>query len=74
MTDLLLAQKIVFILGFVNILGLLLVLFSCRCLGFRLHISRSKFYNYHCYYLWIFIISVLVHVVFAFIAFGNPFK
>ncbi|MAG20348.1 hypothetical protein CL618_02860 [archaeon] len=74
MVDPLLGSKIVYVLGFVNIFGLLLVLFSCRCLGFRLKIGASKFYKYHCYYWWIFIISVLLHALLAFNVFGNPFK
>ena len=74
-----LATKIVYVLGWTNIIGLVLVLFSCRCImnikPEKLSNSKLyvKFYNYHCYYWWFFIISVLLHAIFAITAFGNPF-
>lgn len=74
------AVKLAYMLGFTNLLGLLLVLFSCRCImGInpeRLSKSRlyMAFYKYHCYYWWLFIISVALHAVIAITAFGNPFK
>jgi hypothetical protein len=74
-----LAVRAVYILGWLNILGLLLVLFSCRCI-MNLKpetLSKSKiytkFYKYHCYYWWFFIISVALHAILAITAFGNPF-
>lgn len=78
--DPLVAAKAAYILGYANIIGLLLVLFSCRCiLGSKLNqkLTKSKFYmklyNYHCYYWWFFIISVALHAALAVTAFGNPF-
>lgn len=71
--------KIVYLLGWTNIIGLLLVLLSCRCIMSmkpeKLSSSKFyvKFYKYHCYYWWFFIISVAVHAVFAITALGNPF-
>ncbi|MCH8329041.1 MAG: hypothetical protein IIB81_01465 [Nanoarchaeota archaeon] len=76
--DLLIA-KAAYLLGYANIIGLLLVLFSCRCImGIKPEtLSKSnfytKFYKYHCYYWWFFIISVALHAVLAVTAFGNPF-
>jgi hypothetical protein len=76
----LLAAKLTYLLGYANIIGLLLVLFSCRCInGIRPKaLSKSKFYpvfyRYHCYYWWFFIISVALHAVLAITAFGNPFQ
>jgi len=72
--------KIVFILGFINLISLLLVLFSCRCLigvkfvenMWQKYEWYKKFYNKHCYYWWLFIISVLLHTILAFLIFGNP--
>ncbi|MBS3108486.1 hypothetical protein J4409_01310 [Candidatus Woesearchaeota archaeon] len=32
----------------------------------------EKFYNYHCYYWWIFIISVILHATLALYAYGIP--
>jgi hypothetical protein len=76
--DPLVAAKATYILGWVNIIGLFLVLFSCRCaLGMKASMSKSKaymsFYKYHCYYWWVFIISVAAHAILAIIGFGNPF-
>jgi hypothetical protein len=77
--DPLTAAKASYMLGWTNIIGLLLVLFSCRCI-MNLNqekLSKSKFYikfyQYHCYYWWFFIISVLLHAIMAIMAFGNPF-
>jgi len=76
----LLGPKIVFLLGMANILGILLIFFSCRCLIGNAFVQRMyqkdwyrKFYNAHCYYWWFFFISVVLHTVFAFLIFGNPF-
>jgi len=77
--DILIYEKAAYILGLANILGLLLVLFSCRCImnikPERLSKSKlyTNFYKYHCYYWWFFIISVLLHAILAITAFGNPF-
>lgn len=71
--------KLVFILGITNILSILLVFFSCRCLIGIKFVNKmwqyewyKKFYNKHCYYWWVFIISVLLHTIIAFVIFGNP--
>ena len=72
---------IVFILGLTNIISLLLVLFSCRCVMNKTYfvnlISKSelyhKFYSYHCYYWWVFITSVIMHVIIALYVYGIPF-
>lgn len=77
--DTLLLAKITYILGIINIIGLVLVGLSCRCiLGLKMQSLRKSnifmnFYKYHCYYWLLFIISVILHTVFAFITFGNPF-
>lgn len=73
------APKLVYILGITNLVSLLLVLFSCRCMmGVRLFAQLMKrswykrFYTSHCYYWWVFVISVAFHSVLALVAFGNP--
>jgi len=65
--------KLVFVLGITNMVFGLLVLFSCRCmLGtfvkklYNYNWYR-KFYKYHCYYWWIFFVSVFLH---SFLALG----
>ena len=76
--DPLLAARIVFILGITNIIGLALVFISCRCiLGWRPQaLQNSKLfmaiYRRHCWYWRFFLLSVLAHTVFAFLASGNP--
>ncbi len=72
--------KLVFVFGIINILGLVLVFLSCRCLVGLDFVKKmwkyswyQKFYNKHCYYWWFFAISVLIHVILAFLIFGNPF-
>jgi len=78
--DPIIGQKLTYVLGITNILGLVLVYFSCRCLPgtkFLGKLSRykwyQKFYRYHCYYWWFFFISVFLHTIIALIIFGNPF-
>ncbi len=75
-----LGLKLLFALGILNLIGLALVFFSCRCLtGPRLanllwkHDWYKKFYAKHCYYWCLFFASVLLHTVVALIVFGNPF-
>lgn len=71
--------KIVYVLGWSNVVFLFLILFSCRCIiGLKsAALSRSKIYmaiyKYHCYYWWLLAASVILHAVIAFIVFGNPF-
>jgi len=71
--------QIVFILGITNIISLFFVLLSCRCM-LGTFVNKlwkyewyKKFYSLHCYFWWIFIISVIFHAVLAIITFGNPF-
>jgi len=75
-----LALKILFIFGLTNILFLLLLAFSCRCIGLHKITSKfltyekyRKFYNLHCYYWYGFFISVIIHTSLAFYLFGWPF-
>ncbi|OGY47713.1 MAG: hypothetical protein A3J62_03985 [Candidatus Buchananbacteria bacterium RIFCSPHIGHO2_02_FULL_38_8] len=72
--------KLVYILGITNIISILLVFFSCRCMMGMKFFTRlaqyqwyKKFYSKHCYYWWLFIISVLFHTFLVFFIFGNPF-
>ena len=72
--------RLIYLFGTINIIGLVLVLLSCRCMLGRKVFSRlmerdwyRRFFNLHCYYWWIFIISVLIHTFLAFQVFGNPF-
>jgi len=68
--------QILFIAGITNIIFLVMVLLSCRCMVFSKYTQKllsSKLNKYHCWYWWGFIASVLVHTVLAFYLFGWPF-
>lgn len=72
--------KILFASGITNIIFLLLVFFSCRCMGRAKILNKAfeykryqKFYSKHCYFWWGFVISVLIHTLTAFYLFGFPF-
>jgi len=72
--------RIVFILGVTNIISILLVRFTCRCIGSnKLTLGLFKYkwyqkiYSYHCLYWWIFIVSVIIHATFAIMLIGVPF-
>ena len=79
--DPVLGIKLVYVLGITNIIGLLLVLFSCRCIpmigALTTGLVKSKwyqsFYRYHCYYWLFFITSVILHAIIALLTFGFPF-
>jgi len=71
--------KFIWILGIINIISMLLVFFSCRCLMgpkiSRVLVQQKWFlamYKKHCWYWWIFFVSVFLHSVLAFYIFGNP--
>jgi len=74
-----LAIRLIYIFGITNIISILLVLTSCRCMGIANITNRffdylwyKKYYSKHCWYWWIFIISVLLHTSLAFYIFGVP--
>lgn len=76
----LLATRVLFILGIINLLTGLAVFLSCRCLpgsriGKRLmqHRWYQGFFKFHCYIWWAFWISVIVHAILAIVYIGVPF-
>ncbi|MBI2547250.1 MAG: hypothetical protein HYW23_02275 [Candidatus Aenigmarchaeota archaeon] len=71
--------SITFVLGITNLLSMFLVFFTCRCMmGKKLaeflwqNDWYKRFYTTHCYWWWVFFISVAVHAAIAIIAFGIP--
>ncbi|MFA5078761.1 MAG: hypothetical protein WC541_04675 [Dehalococcoidia bacterium] len=67
-----LARDIILVFAVCNIVLGLLVFFSCRCLpGFKFArgLMQNKnyinFYKFHCYLWLFFLISVMIHAVFA---------
>lgn len=80
MLDPTLAAKLIFIFGITNIVSIVLVFFSCRCLAPHAVFKKlsqyawfQKFYQKHCIYWWVFIASVIAHTTLAFWIYGNPF-
>jgi hypothetical protein len=72
--------RIVFILGVVNFITVALILVSCRCLptskmgkNLMQNATYKHFYKYHCYLWWIFLPSVIIHIIFAISNSGIPF-
>lgn len=74
------SARLIFILGIINLVSGVLVVFTCRCIpGLRIastlmqNVTYKQFYKYHCYIWWIFWISVIVHAIFAIGFMGVPF-
>jgi hypothetical protein len=74
------AAKIIFIFAITNLILGVLVFFTCRCFP-GINITKPflhnhiymRFYKFHCYLWLFFVISVLVHAVFALGFMGIPF-
>ncbi|MBI2662442.1 hypothetical protein HYX11_03205 [Candidatus Woesearchaeota archaeon] len=74
-----LLPTLIFFLGLSNLLFLILVLLSCRCMlgTFVRKLWQyqwyQKFYSKHCYYWWGFTLSVFLHATLALYFYGIPF-
>lgn len=76
----LVALRMLFILGIVNVVAGLAIFFTCRCLpgskigkGLMKHHWYQRFFKFHCYIWWIFWASVMVHAILAIKYIGWPF-
>lgn len=74
-----LAARIIFILGIINIVFGVLAYFTCRCVpGSKIASKLMDFgwyqrvYSWHCYIWLIFWVSAIVHAVFALLFYGWP--
>jgi hypothetical protein len=74
------ALRVLFILGIVNLVAGVLIFLSCRCLGGsgvgkRLMKYKwfQRYYKWHCRIWWVFWISVVVHAILAIVYIGWPF-
>ena len=74
------AARVIFVFGIINLVSGVLVLLTCRCIpgakitsGLMGYAIYKSFYKYHCYIWWIFWVSVIVHAVFALALLGVPF-
>ncbi|MFC2002155.1 hypothetical protein ACFLUZ_06635 [Chloroflexota bacterium] len=75
-----LAARLIFIFGIINLVTGVLVLLTCRCLpsiNITGKLTKSAAYRhlfkYHCYIWWVFWVSVIVHAIFAIAFLGLPF-
>jgi len=71
--------KLIFYLGILNLIALVFLFITCRCLpmsrvGKNLMTNRyyKKLYKYHCYLWYILGISVIIHASLAIIFYGIP--
>lgn len=74
------AARVIFILGIINLVSVGLIFFSCRCIpGSRItgklmkYSAYKRFYKYHCRIWGVFWPSVVVHAIFAIALLGVPF-
>lgn len=74
------AARVLFVLGIINLVGGILIFLSCRCLSGSAILSRvrrhpfyQRLFSYHCYIWWIFWLSVIVHAILGIGLLGNPF-
>lgn len=74
------AARVIFVLGIVNVVTGILILLTCRCIaGVKLagklmkYPAYQRLFSYHCYIWWIFWVSVMIHAIFAIGLMGNPF-
>jgi len=72
--------RLIFILGIVNILAVMLIFFSCRCVSsgnllrkLMKYQAYQRFFGYHCYIWWVLWLSVVIHAILAIGFFGVPF-
>lgn len=80
MIDPAIASKALFYVGITNIIFIVLIFLSCRCMSgpkisnwLYKYSWYKKFYTKHCYLWWAFFISVLIHTILAFYLFGFNF-
>ena len=74
------SARLIFILGIINLVSILLILSTCRCIpGLKIagklmqYPAYKRFFKYHCYIWWVFWPSVIVHAIFAIAFLGIPF-
>lgn len=74
------ATRVLFILGIINLVSVLLIFFSCRCIpGSKIlgkimkYQAYQRFFRYHCYIWLVFWSSVVVHAILGIAILGIPF-
>jgi len=74
--------KLIFVLGISNAVLVTLIFASCRCIPMFSSVGQKlmkfdwyqRFYKVHCFIWPLLWVSVLVHAVFAYKFYGNPFN
>ena len=73
------AVRVIYTFGIINLVAGMLVLSTCRCIpGLKIasnlmkYPAYQRFYKYHCYLWWVFWTSVMVHAIFAIAFLGVP--
>ena len=71
--------RLIFGFGIINLLAVVTLFFSCRCIPGIPVIDRlmkyrayQRFFRYHCYLWWVLLPSVVVHATLAVLFFGIP--
>ena len=71
--------RIVFVTSIINIIAILLVVLSCRCINIwkvTSVLSRypwfKRYFRWHCFLWYVFLPSVIIHAVLALILLGVP--
>jgi hypothetical protein len=74
------ATRIIYVLGAINVVTGILIFFSCRCLpgsrwgrGLTKFKWYQRFFKLHCLIWWIFWCSVIIHAIFVMVYLGFPF-
>jgi hypothetical protein len=72
--------RVIFVTAMINILTILLILFSCRCIntwkitsGLTKYHWFKRYFKWHCYLWYVFLPSVVIHAVLAIMTLGVPF-
>ena len=75
-----LAARIIFVLGIINLVTGILIVLTCRCAAgskvtgkLMQYAAYKRLFSYHCSIWWIFWASVIIHAIFAIGLLGNPF-
>jgi hypothetical protein len=80
MLPVILILRIVFVTAIINIIAIVLILFSCRCIntwkitsGLNKQPWFKRYFKLHCYLWYVFLPSVVIHAVLALLVLGVPF-
>jgi len=72
--------KIVFVTAMINLISVLLVLTTCRCMNMwkltsslNKHAWYKRYFRWHCYIWYVFVPSLIIHAIFAIRVMGFPF-